>query len=70
MLINTLLKARKRAGMTQLDVANAMDVKCPSVVRLESANSGYSPSVKPLQQYAEAMECKLKIKLILQQREA
>ncbi len=69
-LLNTLLKARKRAGMTQLDVANAMGVKRPSVVRLESANASHSPSVKTLQQYAEAVGCKLEIKLIPQQRKA
>jgi DNA-binding XRE family transcriptional regulator len=62
-LLNTLLKARKQADMTQLDVAKRMGVKRPSVARLESTGSSHSPSVKTLQKYAEAVGCKLEIKL-------
>lgn len=62
-LLNTLLQARQRAGMTQLDVADAMGVKRPSVTRLESANPKHSPSIKTLQKYAQAVGCKLEIKL-------
>ena len=62
-LLNTLLSARKKVGMTQLEVANAMGVKRPSVARLESANPKHSPSVKTLRKYAEAVGCKLEIKL-------
>ena len=67
-LLNTLLGARKRAGMTQRDVADAMGTKRPSVARMESANPKHSPSLKTLQKYAEAVGCKLEIKLTPQEQ--
>lgn len=63
-LLNTLLEARKQAGMTQQDVANAMGVKRPLIARLESATPKHSPSVHTLNKYAEAVGCKLEIKLV------
>lgn len=66
-LLNTLLNARNKAGMTQLEVAEAMGVKRPSVARLESANPKHSPSVRTLHKYAEALGCKLEIKLVSQE---
>ena len=65
-LLDTLLNARNKAGMTQLEVAEAMGVKRPSIARLESASPKHSPSVRTLHKYAEALGCKLEIKLIPQ----
>lgn len=62
-LLETLIHARNKAGMTQREVAVAMGVKHPSVARLESANSPHSPNVRTLQNYAQAVGCELKIVL-------
>lgn len=63
-LLDALLTARKRAGMTQSDVAKTMGVKRPSVTRLESATAKHSPRVHTLNKYAEAVGCKLEIRLV------
>jgi len=62
-LLETLIQARNNAGMTQREVAAAMGVKHPSVARLESTNTIHSPSVRTLQNYAQAVGCELKIVL-------
>lgn len=62
-LLDELLKARKRANMTQADVAKAMNTKAPAVARIESGGGSkkHSPSIATLRRYAEAVGCKLKI---------
>lgn len=62
-LLKILVQARHNAGMTQREVAAAMGVKHPSVARLESANTGHSPSIRTLRNYAQAVGCELKIVL-------
>lgn len=65
-LFDELLAARKNAGMTQAQVAEQMGSKPPSVARLESGGgkAKHSPSVSTLRRYAEAVGCRLEIKLI------
>lgn len=58
-----LLRARKKAGLTQSEVARRMGTKRPAVARIESAKSGHSPSVNTLRKYADAVGRKLKITL-------
>jgi len=58
-----LLRARKKAGLTQEEVARRMGTKRPAVARIESPTSGHSPSVETLRKYAEAVGRKLKIRL-------
>jgi DNA-binding XRE family transcriptional regulator len=58
-----LLRARKKAGMTQEEVARRMGTQRPAIARIESPTSGHSPSVDTLRRYAEAVGCKLRIKL-------
>jgi len=62
-LLDELLKARRRANMTQADVAKAMNTKAPAVARIESGGGSkeHSPSIATLRRYAEAVGCKLKI---------
>jgi|AP95_1055475.scaffolds.fasta_scaffold343398_1 DNA-binding XRE family transcriptional regulator len=60
-LLDVLLAARKQAGMTQREVAEAMGVKHPSVARLESSSATHSPGLRTLRKYAEAVGCELKI---------
>jgi transcriptional regulator with XRE-family HTH domain len=59
-----LLRARIKAGLSQADVAEKMGTKAPAVCRIESADKRHSPSVRTLQKYAEAVGCKLEIRLI------
>jgi len=64
-LVSRMLSAREKAGMTQADVAKRMGTKTPAIARLErSLITGlHSPSVSTLRKYAEAVNCRLDIKL-------
>ena len=61
-----MLKARKNAGLTQADVAKKMGTQTPAVARLEASgrHKKHSPSLATLQKYAEAVGCRLDIRLI------
>ena len=65
-LLQQLLKARQKAGLTQADVADRMGTKPPAITRLESSlGSGkHSPSLSTLQKYAEAVGCELQVKFV------
>lgn len=65
-LFDELLRARKKAGLTQEEVARRMGTKVPAVARLEAGGGSkrHSPSVKTLRKYAEAVGCDLEIKLV------
>jgi DNA-binding XRE family transcriptional regulator len=64
-LLDELLRARRRAGLTQAEVAARMGTKTPAVARLEAGGGSlrHSPSVATLRKYAEAVECRLEIRL-------
>ncbi|TGO02177.1 XRE family transcriptional regulator [Candidatus Thiomargarita nelsonii] len=65
-LFEELLKARHQAGLTQADVAKRMGTQTPAVARLESGG-GYkkhSPSLATLHKYADAVGCRLEVKLV------
>ena len=64
-LVRRMLAARKKAGMTQADVARKMGTKTPAVARLERAliTGTHSPSLLTLRKYAEAVNCQLDISL-------
>ena len=66
-LLDELLKARKRAGLTQEQVAKRMGTKTPAIARIESGGGRkkHSPSISTLRRYAEAVGCRLKIKLVV-----
>ncbi|RJP23660.1 MAG: XRE family transcriptional regulator [Candidatus Omnitrophota bacterium] len=65
-LFDELLRARKEAGLTQAEVAERMDTQPSVVARLESGGGSqkHSPSVATLQKYAQAVGCRLEIKMI------
>jgi len=65
-LFDELLRARSRAGLTQADVAARMGTRAPAVARLEAGGGrkAHSPSVSTLQRYAEAVGCRLEIRLV------
>jgi transcriptional regulator with XRE-family HTH domain len=60
-----MLAARKKAGLTQADVAERMGTKTPAIARLERSliTGDHSPSIFTLRKYAEAVNCHLDIKL-------
>jgi DNA-binding XRE family transcriptional regulator len=64
-LLREMLHARKRAGMTQEDVAECMGTKAPAIARLEASGTRekHSPSVSTLRKYAHAVGCTLEIHL-------
>ncbi|MFL5243607.1 MAG: helix-turn-helix domain-containing protein [Gemmataceae bacterium] len=63
--LDELLLARRRAGLTQAEVAKRMGTMAPAIARLEAGggNKGHSPSIATLRKYAEAVGCSLEIKL-------
>jgi ribosome-binding protein aMBF1 (putative translation factor) len=61
-LVEELIRARMKAGLTQAEVAERMQTTQPAVARLESA--GRIPSTRTLQRYARATGNKLRIKLV------
>ena len=56
LLLDTLLKARYEAGLTQADVAQRMGTVAPAVARLERslATGKHSPSIATIRKYAKA----------------
>jgi len=65
-LFDALLKARREAGLTQAEVAERMGTQTSAIARLEAGggNQKHSPSIATLQKYAEAVGCRLEIRLI------
>ncbi|MCZ8099291.1 MAG: helix-turn-helix transcriptional regulator [Burkholderiales bacterium] len=62
-LINQLLRARARAGLTQDAVAERMGTTKSAISRLESAGK-HTPSLNTLKKYAQAVGCDLQVKLV------
>jgi len=64
-LLEELLRARRQAGLTQAEVAARMGTKTPAVARLEAGGGSrrHSPSVATLRKYAQAVGCRLEIRL-------
>jgi len=65
-LIDVLVKARTRSGLTQAQVADRLGVSQPAVARIES---GKNISYKALRRYASAIGCTLKVDLCPQKIE-
>lgn len=65
-LFDEVLKARKRAGLTQAEIAARMGTKASAIARIEAGGGSkrHSPSIATLRRYAEAVGCKLKIELV------
>jgi DNA-binding XRE family transcriptional regulator len=62
-LIREMLAARSRSGLTQEAVAKSMRTTKSAVSRLESAGK-HAPSLTTLRRYAQAVGCRLEIKLV------
>ncbi len=64
-LFDQMLAARKKAGLTQADVAKKMQTKTPAIARLETSGGkkSHSPSLNTLRKYAKAIGYRLVIRL-------
>jgi DNA-binding XRE family transcriptional regulator len=62
-LVDQMLKARSKAGMTQDAVAEKMGTTKSAVSRLESGGK-HAPSLNTLKKYAAAVGCELQVKLV------
>src|SRR5437763_8757682 len=64
-LLDELLRARQRVGLTQAEVAARMGTQTPAVARLEAGGGSqrHSPSIATLRKYAAAVGCRLEIRL-------
>jgi len=63
-MFDQMLLARKKAGLTQEEVAERMGTKKSAIARLEASGGTYkhSPSINTLRKYASAIGCHLEIK--------
>ena len=61
-VLNGLVDARKKAGLSQSDVARRMDVPPSAIVRLESG--AHSPTLTTLSRYAAAIGVRLEVRHI------
>ena len=62
-LIREMLAARSRFGLTQEMVAERMGTTKSAVSRLEGAGK-HAPSLSTLKRYAQAVGCRLEIRLV------
>jgi len=65
-LLREMLRARKKVGLSQAQIAERMGTKSPAITRLESSLSSgkHSPSLATIKKYAEALGCRLEIKIV------
>jgi transcriptional regulator with XRE-family HTH domain len=69
-LLDEFLKARGAQGLTQAQVAQKIGTTQSAVARMESGSGKHSPSLATLSKYAEALGCKLEVRLVRQTRSA
>ena len=65
-LLAPFLKARARQGLTQAQLAQKIGTTQSAVARLESGKGKHSPSLATLSRYAEALGCRLEVRLVRQ----
>ncbi len=69
-LLDEFLKARAAQGLTQAQVAEKIGTTQSAVARMESGRGKHSPSLATLSRYAEALGCRLEVKLVRQRGKA
>lgn len=62
--LDQILAARKAAGLTQAEIARRIGTTQSAVARLESGSARYFPSLATLHKYADAVGCRVEIKLV------
>ena len=70
-VFDALVEARHQAGLTQEEVARRMGTKPPAIARLESSGGRKKPSqtLSTLQRYAQALGCRLELRLVPKKKE-
>ena len=63
-LLDEFLKARMSQGLTQAQVAEKIGTTQSAVARMESGSGKHSPSLATLTKYADALGCRLEIRLV------
>ena len=63
-LLDQFLEVRTRKGLTQAQVAERIGTTQSAVARLESGTGRHSPSLSTLSRYAQALGCRLEVRLI------
>src|SRR4051812_22110198 len=63
-LLDEFLKARAERGLTQAQVAERIGTTQSAVARMESGRGKHSPSLATLSRYADALGCRLEIRLV------
>ena len=69
-LLDEFLKARAAQGLTQAQVAEKIGTTQSAVARMESGSGKHSPSLATLSKYADALGCKLEVRLVRKPRTA
>ena len=69
-LLDEFLTARAAQGLTQAQVAEKIGTTQSAVARMESGKGRHSPSLATLTKYADALECRLEVRLIRKTRSA
>ena len=69
-LLDEFLKARAAQGLTQAQVAEKIGTTQSAVARMESGGGKHSPSLATLTKYADALGCKLEVRLVRRPRQA
>ena len=67
-LLDEFLRARAAQGLTQAQVAEKIGTTQSAVARMESGSGRHSPSLATLTKYADALGCKLEVRLIRKPR--
>ena len=62
--LDQVLAARKAAGLTQADVARRIGTTQSAIARLESGSGKHLPSLATLHKYANAVGCRVEIRLV------
>ena len=62
--LDEFLHARAAQGLTQAQVAEKIGTTQSAVARMESGSGRHSPSLATLTKYAEALGCKLEVRLV------
>jgi transcriptional regulator with XRE-family HTH domain len=62
--LDEFLKARAAVGITQEEIAKRIGTTQSAVARLESGAGKHSPSVATLKKYAQALGCRLELRLV------
>ena len=62
--LDQVLAARKAAGLTQAEIARRIGTTQSAVARLEGGSTRHLPSLATLHKYADAVGCRVEIKLV------